>query len=161
MEINGYPNYLIYEDGRVWSKTRKIFLKQQKNMGGYLQLRICKNNKYKDFLIHRLIAIHYIPNDNNYPQIDHIDRNKLNNNISNLRWCDSKINNNNKCKLSKTNTGEKYITKCEKRKNQFSYYIKKSGFFQTSISCSKHTLQDAIKLRDELLIEYNIVEPSV
>jgi len=157
MEIQGYPNYLIYEDGRVYSKFMKTFRKQTINIGGYLRLRLCKNHKYKDFLIHRLIALHYIPNPNNYPQVDHIDRNKLNNSISNLRWCDSKINNNNKCKLSKTNTGEKYICKCKKRKNKFSYFIKKSGVFQTSMSCDYHTLQDAIKLRDELLIKHNVV----
>jgi len=67
MEINDYPNYLIYEDGRVWSKKRKIFMKTQNNNNDYIFVRLCKNNKGKNFYIHRLIAIHYIPNPNNKP----------------------------------------------------------------------------------------------
>lgn len=46
-----------------------------------------ENNKEKNYKLHRLIAIHYIPNPENKPFINHIDGNKLNNNISNLEWC--------------------------------------------------------------------------
>lgn len=49
----------------------------------------CKN-------IHRLVAEYFIPNPNNYDEVDHIDRNKQNNHISNLRWVTSSMNNLNK-----------------------------------------------------------------
>lgn len=46
--------------------------------------------------VHRLVAIAFIPNDEGFSEIDHIDRNKTNNNVENLRWCSRKTNNLNK-----------------------------------------------------------------
>ena len=46
-----------------------------------------KNKKRKAFLVHRLIALTYIPNPENKPDINHLDGNPLNNNVSNLEWC--------------------------------------------------------------------------
>ena len=145
MEINGFPNYLIYEDGRVYSKKRKIFIKFKIKKNGYYQIGLCKNGKRKWFLIHRLIALHYIDNPNNYPEVDHIDRNKSNNNISNLRWCSHSMNQQNKKTYS--NTGEKYISIT---KNY--YNIKKNKCFAQSLNCKDYTLDDAINLRDLLLL---------
>ena len=148
MEINGYPNYLIYEDGRVYSKKRKIFMKPFLINKGYKSIYLFKNNKRKHFLIHRLIALHYIPNPNNYPTVDHIDRNPLNNNISNLRWASSSMQNENRKVFS--NSGEKYICKT-KKKGLVYYHIKKMNYFSTTLSCKDYTLDDAINLRDSLL----------
>ena len=86
MEIRNYPNYLIYPDGRVWSQKRKIFLRSGLTTTGYKQVILCNDGKVKTFTIHRLVAIHYIPNPHYYPQVDHIDRNRTNNDVSNLRW---------------------------------------------------------------------------
>ena len=94
MEIENYPNYLIYEDGRVWSKWSKgRFLKPSK-IGKYLGYSLCINGEKKIFKLHRLIAIHYIPNPLNKENVDHIDGNKNNNNINNLRWVTISENNN-------------------------------------------------------------------
>ena len=87
MEIQDYPNYLIYSDGKIWSKYLKgRFLKPSVNSCGYLHLRLCKDGKPKNMTIHRLIALHYIPNPENKEMVDHIDRDRQNNNINNLRW---------------------------------------------------------------------------
>jgi hypothetical protein len=42
--------------------------------------------KVKQFLLARLLALHFIPNPLNKKEVDHIDRNPLNNSLSNLRW---------------------------------------------------------------------------
>ena len=55
-----------------------------------------KNGKCYGKYIHRLVAEYFIPNPNNYDEVDHIDRNKQNNHISNLRWCIRSMNKLNK-----------------------------------------------------------------
>tara|TARA_R110000803_G_scaffold124528_1_gene192274 strand:- start:370 stop:816 length:447 start_codon:yes stop_codon:yes gene_type:complete len=97
MEIVGYPNYIIYEDGRVWSKIGKgKFLKPGDNGCGYLYVHLYNGSKRKNMLIHRLVAMHYIPNPENKPEVDHKVRDTLNNNIKNLRWATKSENNSNK-----------------------------------------------------------------
>lgn len=54
-----------------------------KRYDGYKQIRIDNKNKY----VHRIVAETFIPNPNNYPEINHIDENKSNNNVNNLEWC--------------------------------------------------------------------------
>lgn len=54
---------------------------------GYLRLCLYKNNKQYKRVVHRLVAEAFIPNPNNYPTVDHIDRNRQNNKVTNLRWC--------------------------------------------------------------------------
>ena len=95
MEIQGYPNYLIYEDGKVCSKKSNRVLKPYINHG-YLQITLSNNGKQKKMSIHRLVAIHYIPNPENKPCVDHIDRDTQNNNLSNLRWATCRENNSNR-----------------------------------------------------------------
>jgi len=164
MEINDYPNYLIYEDGRVWSKTSKKFLKATEDRKGYCVINLRTYKKPQTFRLHRLVALHYLPNPNNYPQIDHIDRNKTNNKICNLRWCNNSMNQLNIGLKKNNKLKQKYISITILKKNNkiyYSYRIKKLKYFDRKLSCKDYTLQDAIKLRDELLIENNIVEPLI
>ena len=111
MEINGYPNYLIYKDGRVFSKKRNIFMKQCPNSDGYLHLNIYHNCKKIQARVHRLVAEHYIPNPDNKPTIDHIDRNRQNNDVSNLCWATRLEQGQNKGTNIKNTSGHKGINK--------------------------------------------------
>ena len=81
-------------------RTEKI-LKESINSAGYYCVY---KNKVK-YLKHRLVAKQFIPNPNNLPCIDHINHQKIDNHISNLRWCS--ISNNNKNKSS--NKGVNYV----------------------------------------------------
>ena len=96
MEIQDYPNYMIYEDGRVYNKNSNRFLKPSTNNRGYLTVCLSNNGKHKMMSIHRLIALYYIPNPENKSYVDHIDRNKQNNNIENLRWVTTRENSSNR-----------------------------------------------------------------
>ena len=92
-DISGYPNYQISNLGRVWSKKRQIYLKQFKNNSGYSQVTLSAiNGKCKRELVHRLVALTFVDNPNNYPCVNHKDENKENNTASNLEWCDRSYN---------------------------------------------------------------------
>ena len=90
VEISGYNGiYEISSFGNVISNNfgkRKI-LKQSTMTSGYKMVVLKKDGKQKSFSIHRLMAIAFLPNDNNLPQVNHKDGNKLNNDLSNLEWC--------------------------------------------------------------------------
>ena len=145
MEIEGHDNYLIYEDGRVFSKKRNKFMKAWSNWKGYYEVGLCKDGKRKLFKIHRLIALHYIPNPNNYEEVDHKDRNRQNNSIDNLRWVNRSVNQQNKG-LFKTN--KLGISNISQRKDDYQFKIVRNGkrhqkYFKT--------LEDAIKYKEEYL----------
>ena len=90
--IEGFPNYLIYPDGKVYNQKYDRFLKASLGNHGYLCLNLRKNNKTYLKSIHRLVGQAFIPNPENKPQIDHIDRDKSNNNVENLRWVNNSEN---------------------------------------------------------------------
>lgn len=93
-QINEYPNYEVSNLGNVRRQTKKGYhlLKPTPNTKGYLRVTLAKNGKAKNFYIHRLVAGAFIPNDSNYPQVNHKDENKQNNNINNLEWCTNRYN---------------------------------------------------------------------
>jgi hypothetical protein len=133
MEIQGYPNYLIYDDGRVYNKKNKRYLKGYIDRYVYINLY---SDKYtcKRYTLHRLVGIHYLPNPDNLPTIDHIDRNKLNNHVSNLRWADMKTQCNNRirtCMLSNNTSGHSNISYDKSRKKWRWHYKGKFKRFNT------------------------------
>ena len=153
-EINGFENYSISEDGLVMNNYGKI-LKSRKDRYGYDVLQLSNNNKKYTIGVHRLIGIMFISNPNNYPQIDHIDRDKLNNNLINLRWCNASMNGMNRGIFKNNKLKEKYITEHEsQRKGKYYYYylFKITGIIEKSFSCNLHLLEDVIKYRDDYLI---------
>lgn len=89
-DIPGYEGlYKINNNGTIISYGRKnqIIKKTCVSKNGYCRVVLSKNNKIKNYLIHRLVAETFIPNPNNYECVNHKDENKLNNNVENLEWC--------------------------------------------------------------------------
>jgi len=84
--------YTIYCNGKVWSNKHNKFLKPSKDEKGYLRIGLYLNGKAKTYKLHRLISECFINKIEGKTQINHKDCNKLNNDISNLEWCNNSEN---------------------------------------------------------------------
>ena len=135
--VLGYENsYIVYDNGVVESldrfiekkhrsgKTYKHFtkgriLKHVVNNRGYHCVNLYKDGVCERFLVSRLVARAFIPNPDNLPEVDHIDENKDNNNVSNLRWCTRQFNN------------TRGIQSREGREKTSEFRMKKVGMYDT------------------------------
>jgi hypothetical protein len=132
--IDGYDGrYLISNFGNIVSKygNKTKHLLKAKSKDGYLFVRLCKNNIAKTKLIHRLVAECFIENENNLPQVDHIDENKENNNVENLQWLSCKDN-------TTKSQGKKIIQEClntgiKKQWDSISFAAKSLGYDKGNI----------------------------
>lgn len=86
-KIHGFNNYSVSDDGQVRNDTTMYILKHHLNNKGYPMVYLCRENKGHWRLVHRLVAIAFIPNPEGKPCINHIDGNTQNYSIDNLEWC--------------------------------------------------------------------------
>jgi hypothetical protein len=143
--IEGFENYSISKSGNVKNNITGRILKTNKNERGYYRVALCKNGDIKKtFKVHRLVASTFIPNPENKPQIDHIDGNKINNNVNNLRWCTNSENNHNKG-ITKNNTSGVKGVHFHKQSNKWRAEITNNGK-KYHIGCFD-TIEDASKAR--------------
>lgn len=127
-ELKGFEDfngYSVSDDGKVFSHykrndkqyiiTKNPYreLKPQINKKGYAKVRLSQNRNKKSASVHRLVALAFIPNPSGYPQVDHLDCNKQNNDVSNLEWVTGKENHRRKCEngLNVVKSGEQHYTK--------------------------------------------------
>jgi hypothetical protein len=97
-DIKDYEDYMVSNLGNIKSlKYGKVkYPKVQIDDNGYRFIKLSKKNISKKFKIGRLVAIAFIPNPDNLPTVDHLDRNSLNDNVENLRWVTQGDNNRNR-----------------------------------------------------------------
>lgn len=98
-DVAGYEgSYMVSNLGRVKSLPTQKFKKPIRILSayfsgnGYLTVKLQSEGKIKNIRVHQLVAQAFIPNPNNYSEINHIDENKLNNLSSNLQWCSRSFN---------------------------------------------------------------------
>lgn len=97
--IKGYEDlYMVSNTGLIkslhWGKEKLLKQVIRSDNYKYYFVGLFKNGKRKYFAIHRLVAQAFVKNPNNYTQVDHLDGNKLNNNVENLEWVTPKENTN-------------------------------------------------------------------
>lgn len=106
-DIKGFENkYQVSNLGKVKSLnyfggSNEQILKQKTNPNGYMYVSLWKNNKESQLRVHRLVAEAFIPNPDNKVQVDHINCNRIDNRVENLRWCTRSENMRNPLTLKK------------------------------------------------------------
>jgi hypothetical protein len=122
-QIEEHQNYSVNNLGEIKNNKTGRILKQQTDRGGYNSVLLGLGGKRIG--IHRLVANAFIPNPDNLPCVDHVDRCKTNNNLSNLRWT-TYSNNNRNCNFEdRTGKYSKFVgVTFDKRRNRWVAQIK-------------------------------------
>ena len=159
--VEGFSNYRVCKQGTVMNLKTKNLLKGTVDNG---YKRFClrnDNGDRKKILVHRLIALAFLKNPHNKKEVDHIDRNKLNNCASNLRWSTHTENQINKPlpKRKNENVGYRHIRK--RKHGGHEYYelaIRRKGkhIFSKNYRTQRYTLQQVVKIRNELYKKHDI-----
>lgn len=98
--VVGYEGlYEVSDTGKIdrvnyRNSGKRYRMKPTVNREGYERLILYKDRKSKHILVHRIVAMAFIPNPNNYPQVNHKDEDKSNNDVTNIEWCSPKYNSN-------------------------------------------------------------------
>lgn len=160
--------YQVSNLGRVKRLEHYVFLKnrygQKKNLykekianqietkHGYLKVSLSKNGKGKQYFVHRLVAQAFISNIENKPEIDHIDTNKKNNCVDNLRFCwhlENMVDNTNT--YSKLNSNHKKRIIYDSLKQDLLYQLNNGEEIKYSDSVKEKVKQITGKDVNELL----------
>lgn len=123
--------------------------------GHYKGYTLTNNDGIRKFYsMHRLIATHFIPNPYNYPVIDHIDRNKLNNCFNNLRWATYAMNSQNRPKCAKNTLGKNIMSFSKRWRVQ----IQKNGnmIFDKSFHKDNFTLENVKSIRNQIYLNNDL-----
>ena len=112
--IDGYINYQVSNTGRVRNAlSGKILSEKRIDRYGYVFMALCQDGIKKEHRVHKLVADHFIPKPQGIVrlEVDHLDRNKTNNAVTNLMWKTSRQNKWNRDKIKRA-TSSKYIGVC-------------------------------------------------
>lgn len=150
--IKGYDDkYIAFSTGKIFSTRTNRFLYIQTSddpRQKYAQVKLYKNGKPKTTTIHRIIAEHFIENPFNLPSVDHINRNKYDNDVSNLRWASYKKQSNNTNTTSRNNTGIRGVQLY--RNSVISSFVAKNGkYIRKYFTLSKYSYEEALRLAEE------------
>jgi len=138
--------YRVEKDGSVYNIKSGKKLKPDISKKGYYQLGIYINCKRIKMYVHRMVALTYIPNEDNKPQVDHIDRNKSNNHFTNLRWV-TNLENHHNMEINKS--GERNIN--INKNGSFVITIGRNNLIYWKYIPIDSTIEDAIEQRDLML----------
>ena len=151
MIIQDFPNYEIYEDGTIQNIKSLRMMNFDKDKNGYYKVKLYNDGKCKLFTIHRLLALHFIPKIKGKDLVDHINRNREDNRLENLRWVNNSENCSNRSAYKNSKLKEKYIT-LSVNKN-YTYYLltmRRHNFIKR-FNIKKYDLEYVKKIRDNII----------
>lgn len=141
--ITDYPEYEVSNLGQIRRKDK--VLKPKLNTKGYYGVDLWKQNQRKRKRIHRLVACAFLPNPDNKKEVDHIDRCKTNNMVTNLRWVTRSENMLNTYRRDNPLLGISWKKSHKQYEVHFTLNnkIKHYGLYKT--------IEEAIQVRDKIL----------
>ena len=153
--IPDFPDYLISSNGEVYDTKREIEVPLFIDDRGYARISVNNNGVYKQKKIHRLLGEAFIPNPNNYRTVDHINREKLDNRLENLRWVPDTVQAQNRNDFKNNKSGIKHISQGANGYWTFRYVRD----YKTTQYISKNK-EDVINARDEFIKTGILPEPK-
>jgi hypothetical protein len=142
IEIEGFENYMITKEGKVWSKKSNRFLKPSVTSNGYSLIKCVRNGKKINKYVHRLMAETFLVNPENKLTVNHINGIKTDNRIENLEWA-----------THSENVQHSFDNGMSKSKNR-KLTIKEVNEIREKYVPWKYTLQ---KLADEYGVDYKTI----
>jgi hypothetical protein len=145
-EIEGFPEYHVSNQGRVKSLRKNVIMKSRPTRTGYHIIGLRTSGSHHTKSVHRLVANAFIEKEDGKETVDHINRNRSDNRVENLRWATSSEQAlNSKPGYRGTNTGEHNIT------FRKPYYRVTLCRYYHHIEKTFKTLDEAIQFRDEVI----------
>lgn len=129
-DIKGYEGlYQVSNLGQVRNKEGKILKSNVRNRLGHTCyfFKLSINSRRKNFFAHRLVAQAFLPNPNNQPCVDHVDRNPFNNCSLNLRWASHSENQRNRRKQINKSSSYKGVSKLKTKEEKWLSRLSLSG----------------------------------
>jgi len=159
LPIPGHITYGASRDGKIFCLRTERELIPQNDPGGYYRVYLTNKDGTKQYSVARLIGFTFIPNPDNKPEIDHIDRNRTNNSVDNLRWATDEEQAVNKSGWGKQPKYIHYEKDNLKNRTHASYKITIRNHmckYSKRFDAKKYTIDDVVKCRNEILKQYNI-----
>ncbi len=124
--IEGFENYSVSNLGNVKNNTTDYIMKLDGVNNNYFKITLRNDKQVRKFFVHRLVALAFIDNFEDKPEVDHIDTDGKNNILSNLRWATKKQNGQNKKIANNNKSGTKGVH-FDKPRNKWRSYINIDG----------------------------------
>ncbi len=136
VELKDYPGYLINRHGQVVGVRGDILSPDIR--GNYQSVVLCKDKKHIKESVHRLVALTFLPNPENYPWVDHKNKDKLDNRLENLRWVPPWLNQHNREASINSTSGVKGV-----------FWNKTKNTYRASLMCQGKVYQRHFKTIEE------------